>query len=261
MASTSSCSRPPGAAPARRWACIAVLMVAICTYLSHLLVERGQSNSGAETMNAVAVECIGIGLAYGTNQVLKDITLAIQPGEFFALLGPSGCGKTTLLRLIAGFDQPTGPRRWSTATTSRGCRLNARNVGMVFQSYALWPHMTVRRQRRLRPGGAPRAARRDRRASRDALDLVGLSAYAKRRPSAALGRTAAARGARAHHRHRAARCCCSTSRCRTSTRSCACRCGSSCAAAAQLGITTIFVTHDQEEAMTICDRIAVMKPA
>jgi iron(III) transport system ATP-binding protein len=208
--------------------------------------------------SAVAVEVRGVDLAYGATRVLKDVTLAIEPGELFAFLGPSGCGKTTLLRLIAGF-----------AVTDRGTVLVdgrdvghlppwKRDVGMVFQSYALWPHMTVRRnvafgleERRL-----PRAEI-DRRVEA-ALALVGLGHLADRRPSQLSGgqqqRVAVARTVaiepkvllldeplsnldakmRAEVRREL----------RELQR--------------RLGITTIFVTHDQEEANTISDRIAVI---
>ena len=134
-------------------------------------------------MSAAGISIRGIDLSYGNNRVLRDVSLEIEPGEFFAFLGPSGCGKTTLLRLIAGF------ARADRGTVEVGGRdITAlppwkRDVGMVFQSYALWPHMTVRsnvafglEERRL-----PRAeiARR----VEAALDRVGLSALADRRPS------------------------------------------------------------------------------
>ncbi|MCU0951040.1 MAG: ABC transporter ATP-binding protein, partial [Burkholderiaceae bacterium] len=94
-------------------------------------------------MKRVAVECIDIGLAYGTNQVLKGINLRIEPGEFFALLGPSGSGKSTLLRLIAGFNQHNQGRLLVDGRDITGVPPHARNIGMVFQNYALWPHMSV----------------------------------------------------------------------------------------------------------------------
>jgi ABC-type multidrug transport system fused ATPase/permease subunit len=95
------------------------------------------------TTSAVGVRLEGIDLSFGKTHVLKGINLQIEPGEFFAFLGPSGCGKTTLLRLIAGFESAQagrviiGDREVSHLPPWR------RNLGMVFQSYALWPHMTV----------------------------------------------------------------------------------------------------------------------
>jgi len=94
-------------------------------------------------MKAVRVQCRHVRLAYGHTEVLKDVNLDIEPGEFFALLGPSGSGKSTLLRLIAGFN-----RSQSGELLIDGVDITARppwerNIGMVFQSYALWPHMTV----------------------------------------------------------------------------------------------------------------------
>ena len=94
---------------------------------------------------AVAVEIEGVNLSYGDHHVLKNVDLAIRPGEFFAFLGPSGCGKTTLLRLIAGFNQADSGRVTIGGKDISSLPPWKRDVGMVFQSYALWPHMTVRR--------------------------------------------------------------------------------------------------------------------
>jgi iron(III) transport system ATP-binding protein len=209
-------------------------------------------------MKAVAVECIGIGLAYGTNQVLRDITLAIEPGEFFALLGPSGSGKSTLLRLIAGFNQHNRGRLLVDGRDITGTPPHARNIGMVFQSYALWPHMSV--YDNVAFGLVERRVPREqiKRRVGEALALVGLTDYARRRPNQLSGgqqqRVALARTIviepqvllldeplsnldkklREQMRLELKR------------------------LQRKLGITTIFVTHDQEEAMTTADRMAVL---
>jgi iron(III) transport system ATP-binding protein len=200
----------------------------------------------------------GVNVSYGANHVLKDVNLEIRPGEFFAFLGPSGCGKTTLLRLIAGFAQA------QTGAVLIGGQDVAqlppwkRDVGLVFQSYALWPHMSVRRNVAfgLEERRVPRAEIERKVAA--ALELVGLSHLAERRPSqlsggqqqrVALARTIAVEpkvllldeplsNLDAKMREQV----------RRELRDLQQR----------LGITTIFVTHDQEEANTICDRIAVM---
>jgi iron(III) transport system ATP-binding protein len=209
-------------------------------------------------MHAVDVDIRNVDLSYGANHVLKGINLHIRPGEFFAFLGPSGCGKTTLLRLIAGFNQADGGEVLVGGRDVSRLPPWKRDVGMVFQSYALWPHMTVKRnvafgleERRIAK------AEIDRRVAA-ALDLVGLSHLADRRPSQLSGgqqqRVAVARtiaiepkvllldeplsNLDAKMRVQV----------RRELRDLQQR----------LGLTTIFVTHDQEEANTICDRIAVM---
>ena len=94
---------------------------------------------------SVSVSLRDVGLAFGDHVVLRDIDLDIEPGEFFAFLGPSGSGKSTLLRLIAGFGPtPSGVVKIGDENVSKLPPWK-RNVGMVFQNYALWPHMTVRR--------------------------------------------------------------------------------------------------------------------
>jgi iron(III) transport system ATP-binding protein len=209
-------------------------------------------------MEQVRVEARNIELAYGATKVLRDITLTVEPGEFFALLGPSGSGKSTLLRLIAGFNRHQAGSLLIGGRDVTGIEPWKRNVGMVFQNYALWPHMTVARN--VAFGLEERRLPRDevRRRSEAALDLVGLAGYGDRRPNqlsggqqqrVALARTLAIEPQvllldeplsnldaklRVQMRHELL------------------------ALHRRLGITTIFVTHDQEEAMTICDRIAVM---
>jgi len=207
---------------------------------------------------AVGIEITGVNLSYGATHVLKDVALSIRPGEFFAFLGPSGCGKTTLLRLIAGFAHAQTGKVLLDGQDVAPLPPWKRDVGMVFQSYALWPHMTVAKnvafgleERRL-----PRAEI-DRRVAQ-ALDLVGLSAYAERRPAQLSGgqqqRVAVARTIAIEPKvllldeplsNLDAKMRVSVRRELRSLQQ-------------RLGLTTIFVTHDQEEANTICDRIAVM---
>jgi len=205
-----------------------------------------------------SVEIEGVNLSYGANHVLKDVDLSIRPGEFFAFLGPSGCGKTTLLRLIAGFNEADTGRVTIGGRDISSLPPWKRDVGMVFQSYALWPHMSVRRnvafgleERRL-----PRAEIEQRVSV--ALDLVGLGHLAERRPSQLSGgqqqRVAVARTIAVEPKvllldeplsNLDAK---MRVQVRRELRDLQQR----------LGLTTIFVTHDQEEANTICDRIAVM---
>ena len=206
----------------------------------------------------MGIEIAGVNLSYGATHVLKDVDLSIRPGEFFAFLGPSGCGKTTLLRLIAGFAQAQTGQVLLDGQDVAPLPPWKRDVGMVFQSYALWPHMTVAKnvafgleERRL-----PRAEI-DRRVA-EALDLVGLAAFAGRRPAQLSGgqqqRVAVARTIAIEPKVLLLDEPLSNldAKMRVSVRR------ELRALQQRLGLTTIFVTHDQEEANTICDRIAVM---
>jgi len=214
--------------------------------------------TGMTMSKAAGIEIAGVNLSYGSTQVLKNVDLSIHPGEFFAFLGPSGCGKTTLLRLIAGFAQARTGRVLLDGQDVAPLPPWKRDVGMVFQSYALWPHMTVARNVAfgLEERCLPRAEI-DRRVA-GALDLVGLAAYADRRPAQLSGgqqqRVAVARTIAIEPKvllldeplsNLDARMRVSVRRELRSLQQ-------------RLGLTTIFVTHDQEEANTICDRIAVM---
>ena len=209
-------------------------------------------------MKQVSVQCRQVRLSYGQTEVLKDVNLDIAPGEFFALLGPSGSGKSTLLRLIAGFNRNQRGQVLIDGTDVSGQPPWQRNIGMVFQSYALWPHLSVWDnvafglvERRLDKATIQRKAGA-------ALELVGLSAYAQRRPNQLSGgqqqRVALARTIviepqvllldeplsnldktlRVQMRQELL------------------------AMQRRLGLTTLFVTHDQEEAMTTADRMAVL---
>ena len=207
---------------------------------------------------AAGIAIRDVNLSYGSTHVLKSINLTVEPGEFFAFLGPSGCGKTTLLRLIAGFNTAqTG------SVTIGDTEISAlppwkRDVGMVFQSYALWPHMSVGRN--VAFGLEERRMPRDEIAARvdEALDLVGMKHLKERKPSqlsggqqqrVALARTIAIRPKVLLLDEPLSNL---DAKMRISVRR------ELRELQQALGITTVFVTHDQEEANTICDRIAVM---
>jgi len=204
----------------------------------------------------VVIEHVSFG--YGATAVLDDVSLDVEKGEFFAFLGPSGSGKTTLLRLIAGFGTPSQGRILIGERDVTGLPAWSRNVGMVFQSYALWPHMTVARnvafgleRRRL-----PRAEIT--RKVRAALDLVGLGALADRRPAQLSGgqqqRVALARTIVIEPEVLLLDEPLSNldAKLRVDMRS------ELKSLQRKLGITAIYVTHDQEEANAIADRIAVL---
>ena len=209
-------------------------------------------------MNPVGVDIRHVALSFGATQVLKDISVSVEPGEFFALLGPSGSGKSTLLRLIAGFNRHQAGEVLIGGRDVTGTPPWKRDVGMVFQNYALWPHMTVEQnvafgleERRL-----PRARVREKVAA--ALDLVGLAGYGARRPGQLSGgqqqRVAIARTLAIEPQVLLLDEPLSNldARLRVQTRQ------ELVKLQRRLGITTIFVTHDQIEALTTCHRVAVM---
>ena len=209
-------------------------------------------------MTPVAVDIRNVALAFGRTQVLRDINLAIAPGEFFALLGPSGSGKSTLLRLIAGFNRNQAGQVLIGGRDVSAVPPWQRDVGMVFQSYALWPHMTVEEnvafgleERRL-----PRAEIRRKVAA--VLELVELTGLETRRPGQLSGgqqqRVAIARTVAIEPQVLLLDEPLSNldAKLRVQTRQ------ELKKLQRRLNITTLFVTHDQEEAMTTCDRIAVL---
>jgi len=209
-------------------------------------------------MKSVGIEIKNIALAFGSTAVLKDISLSIQPGEFFALLGPSGSGKSTLLRLIAGFNQHQKGELLIDGKDVTGIPPWLRNVGMVFQNYALWPHMTVAQNVAfgLEARKLPSAEIRSKVAN--ALELVDMAGLENRRPGQLSGgqqqRVAIARTLAIEPQVLLLDEPLSNldAKLRTQTRQ------ELVQLQRRLGITTIFVTHDQEEALTTCHRIAVM---
>ncbi len=212
--------------------------------------------SSAQEVPGVVIE--DLNLSFGDTHVLKGVDLSIKQGEFFAFLGPSGSGKSTLLRAIAGFGpKPTG-RILIQGNDIADLPPWKRDVGMVFQSYALWPHMTVRKNVAFGLEERKISKREINERVEKALDMVGLVELAGRRPSQLSGgqqqRIALARtiviepkvllldeplsnldaNLRIQMRHDIRE------------------------LQKKLQLTTIFVTHDQEEANTTSDRMAVL---
>jgi ABC-type Fe3+/spermidine/putrescine transport system ATPase subunit len=144
-----------------------------------------------------SVKVEGLTKRFGDVVAVDDVLIEIRPNEFFALLGPSGCGKTTLLRILAGFERASAGRVLIDSEDMAGVPPNRRPVNMVFQSYAVFPHMSVAENVAygLRVTGAPRAEVRAPRqgGARDGAPVRARGAGTR----SALGRPAAARRARA----------------------------------------------------------------
>ena len=196
---------------------------------------------------------------YGNVTAVDNLTLDIMPGEFFALLGPSGCGKSTVLRMIAGFEQPDQGRITLDGVDISDTPPHLRPVNMMFQSYALFPHMSVERNIAfgLQQEGLALTAIRDR--VDEALRLVRLEGLNRRRPHQLSGgqkqRVALARAIVKRPKlllldePLAAL----DKKLREETQF------ELMELQKQLGATFVIVTHDQEEAMTVADRMAVME--
>jgi iron(III) transport system ATP-binding protein len=206
---------------------------------------------------AVSVRFEHLSKAFGETTAVDDVSLTIEPGELFFLLGPSGCGKTTLLRCVAGFCEPDqGSIRIGERDISR-LPPHERDTGMVFQSYALWPHMTVAENIGfgLEMRRVPRAEIRQRAA--EVLELVRMTDRAQHKPNQLSGgqqqRVALARALVVRPQ-------CLLldeplsnldARLRLDMRS---EIRRICKGA---GLTAIYVTHDQKEALSVADRLAV----
>ncbi len=199
------------------------------------------------------------------HSAVDDASFTIQSGEFFTLLGPSGCGKTTTLRCVAGLEQPEageilidGRLMFASATRTL-VPTNRRDISMVFQSYAVWPHMTVAGNVAF-PLQALKVARAEIRPRvLDALDMVGLADYADR-PATRLSGGQQQRVAFARAIVKGAKVLLLDeplsnldAQLREQMR------GELRALHARLGTTTLYVTHDQDEALRLSDRIALIR--
>jgi spermidine/putrescine transport system ATP-binding protein len=220
--------------------------------------SAGHVDAGAVSDNAL-LEIRSVAKSFGAREVLKRISLAIASGEFLTLLGESGSGKTTLLRLIAGFEQPSSGEIWMSGERLDTLPPYRRRVNTVFQSYALFPHLTVQENVAygLEVSGAAKSEIPGR--VNEALQMVKMQEFAGSRPAKLSGgqqqRVALARALinrpklllldeplsalDANLRKQMQIELKSLQR--------------------ELGITFLFVTHDQDEAMALSDRIALLK--
>jgi ABC-type Fe3+/spermidine/putrescine transport system ATPase subunit len=220
---------------------------------------RGDEDAGHAAATSESLRVEGLNLSYGDVAALRDIDLGVARGEFVALLGPSGCGKTSLLRAIAGFVRPQRGAIWLGGRDVAQVPPRRRNIGIVFQSYALFPHMTVFENVRfgLDSRGVAKTEVVER--TKRALALVGLAQLADRRPRQLSGgqqqRVALARAiviepdillldeplAALDKQLRVQM----QTELKTLQKT--------------VGVTSVFVTHDREEAMSMADRIVVMR--
>jgi len=200
----------------------------------------------------------GLHKAYGGASAVRNLSLEIAQGQFVSLLGPSGCGKSTTLRMIAGLEDPDAGRIVLDGEDISPLPTQRRRIGMVFQSYALFPNMSVANNVAFGLRMQKVAAAESRRRVADVLDLVGLGALAARYPHQLSGgqqqRVAVARALAPQPRillldePLSALDAVIRSSLRDELR----------ALQLRLGITTVYVTHDQEEALAVSDRVVVM---
>ena len=195
---------------------------------------------------------------YGDNVIIPDLSLTIKDGEFFTLLGPSGCGKTTLLRMIAGFNSIEGGEFYFGDKLINNLEPGARNTGMVFQNYAVFPHLTVRKNVAYGLTNRKLSKAEIKKRTDEYMELVQISQYADRMPERLSGgqqqRVALARALVINPDVLLMDEPLSNldAKLRVEMRSVIKHIQN------DLGITCVYVTHDQEEAMAVSDRIAVM---
>lgn len=223
----------------------------------HASTQSGPVTGGAAASGA-RVSLENLVRSYGKVRALDGLTLSIEPGEFVALLGPSGCGKTTALRVLAGFEHPDSGRVVVDGNDLSNVSAQKRDMGMVFQSYSLFPNMSVLDNVAFGLRMRRQSAERRRTKSGELLELVGLSDQAAKYPHQLSGgqqqRVALARALAIEPRvllldePLSALDAKVRAELRDQIRSLQQR----------LAITTVFVTHDQEEALSMADRVCVM---